>query len=284
MYNNKNIQKYDNNINKNNTMSSNYPNTIMNNNGKLYKQHNVEDKYRATLFSQFLKHLKEKYFLHGVSIEFIASGGGGWVYRVVISDAYGTVVGVDSSLKANKQRFYDFMTKTMKRNVPRTGAHMLPNEFVLKLQVTTTQRDLNIIKNVEKSQVREDYMNYILSHSPISKKYVPTFYMGGTYTWQRYILRISCMELIKGYQLEALLQSNWSLPKQIIPLLERACMSLWSQGFVHGDFHGGNILVRLEPSLKVYLIDYGQTERYNNTKPSNVSKMRQLVRRLENHV
>lgn len=228
--------------------------------------------------------MKQKYGLYGVSIEHLASGGGGWVYRVVISDVSNTVVGVDTSLRANKKRFYEFMTGTMKRNVPRSGAKVPPDDFILKLQVTTTHKNIDIIKTVEKNQVKEDFMAHFLCHSPISKKYVPTFYMGGTYAFQKFRLRLSCMEYVKGFQLEQLLQSNVSIPKAVIPKLEKACMALWSQGIVHGDLHGGNVLVLQNP-IHVIIIDYGLSERYNNSKSTNnISRMRGLVRRLENHV
>ena len=145
--------------------------------------------------------------------------------------------------------------------------------------------NINKIKENELNQIREDHIAHFLSSSPLSKPYVPKFFMGGTYKFGKHVLRLSCMEMIKGYQLGALLQYDAPLPRSIIPKFEKACMSLWAQGLHHGDLeYGTNVLVQTQPNVRVFLIDYGQTKPYNNnTSPKNISDMRRLIRRLENH-
>lgn len=249
---------------------------------KFVNQHDTHDFYREYLYNVFFSDLKTILDNTGISRELLGTGSGGWVYKITMTDK-------------DRKSFSDYFHKHMIRQIPNDKKCILPQEFAMKIHIITKYKVRNIGKNnktEEKQAIKENAFSQFLASSPLSKKYVPKYYFGGTYKWNKkmndtmytFIFRITFSEVVRGKPLLRLILDRTPLPRSVIPTLEKACMSLWRQNILHGDFHDGNIIVdvngKVLKSLKI--IDFGEAKKYSDNE--NASNDKWNVKKLRDHI
>lgn len=151
--------------------------------------------------------------------------------------------------------------------IPGTDKMVENQEIVIKAQTVERQNGDDIKRFIREAYIharlRQSGTVELCGRSVSAKDYVPEFYGAGLYyddQNQHYFLIF--MERIPGKTLheyksspEAQIKGN---AMQLYLHVERAACSLWVQGIVHADFHGGNVLVNSTPhGLQVKIIDFG---------------------------
>lgn len=85
--------------------------------------------------------------------------------------------------------------------------------------------------------------------------FIPTLYFG----FLCGDTHISCMEWIEAVEIHQFMKTD-KYDTSIYEQVEKAFTDLWKAGYVHGDAHGNNIVVRVS-DRKVFLIDFGSVVR-----------------------
>lgn len=249
---------------------------------KFVNQHDTHDFYREYLYNVFFSDLKTILDNTGISRELLGTGSGGWVYKITMTDK-------------DRKSFSDYFHKHMIRQIPNDKKCILPQEFAMKIHIITKYKVQTIGKNnktEEKQSIKENAFSQFLASSPLSKKYVPKYYFGGTYKWNKklndtmytFIFRITFSEVVRGKPLLRLILDRTPVPRSVIPTLEKACMSLWRQNILHGDFHDGNIIVDVNGTVlkSLKIIDFGEAKKYSDDE--NASNDKWNVKKLRNHI
>ena len=242
-----------------NTNRTKYSVTIKDTSGKEHRQHNGPE-YRDYLYQKFFKYLSLEMKLD-FAFNIIGSGGGGISYRFIVGDAIKPLpVNIDPL--HIKDTLYRHLKNKMIRQVPPKDETLhFPDVFVMKVQHINEQNQ-SIGDQLEKDKINEDTILHFVSRQPGTKKYVPEYYFGGTYTFYDgsdiYMLRITCMECIQGIALRNIPAQTLKLDQTmtIIARIEQACVCMWKEGITHLDINQDNILI-IPGTLGVKIIDFG---------------------------